>query len=484
MRRYLVFALCLSLSGCYYCCCDDDDDHDDNYYGPPSYGGWPSDFNVDGFADILVGAPLDDAGVPGSDRGRVFLYAGWHTPEGVADGVYDGTEDGGQFGASVASVGDFNGDGWWDFAVGAPFESGGGTRRGRVHVYYGGPVFPSIASIVLNGAEDDGRFGWAVAGAGDVNGDGRDELLVGAPLENSGGTRRGRAYLFSFTNGSTPLLTFSGSENDSRFGWALDTAGDYNWDGYSDVAIGAPLDDADGNTTDNGQDRGRVFLYLGSPTPDNGVDFVLPGAEIGGEFGSAVAGLGDFNYDGFDDLAVGAPFDDGDGNALDDGTDRGRAFVFYGGYLFSDVPDHTVTGTAGSRFGAMVARTGDINNGGAPDLLVGAPYEGGGGTERGRAYLFYGGSLPDLLPSVVLSGIEDGGHFGSSGFSGGDVNAGGARDLVIGAPDDDGDGNTTEDGPDRGRAFLFFGGPSMDALPDLVVGGGPETGARAGAAVQ
>lgn len=476
MRRFAMLAFLLPLAGC----------HDDWWYDDDGflYGGWPSDFNGDGYADLLVGAPLDDAGVPGSDRGRVYLYAGWRTPDGTPEAVYSGTEAGGGFGASVASIGDYNGDGWWDFAVGAPFESGGGTRRGRVHIFFGGPVFPSAAAVVLDGAEDDGRFGWAVARAGDVNGDGRDELLVGAPMESAGGTRRGRAYLFSFANGPAPLVAFSGGENDGRFGWALDTAGDFNRDGYFDVAIGAPLDDADGNTTDDGQDRGRVFLYLGSPSPDNSVDLVLSGAEAGGQFGAAVAGLRDFNADGADDLAVGAPFDDGDGNATEDGLDAGRVFVFFGGRTPDGAADLTLTGAAGSRFGAMVARIGDLNNGGAPDLLVGAPYDGAGGTERGRAFVFFGGTYPDGAADVVLSGTEDGGHFGSSGFSGGDVNAGGARDLVIGAPDDDGDGNTTEDGLDRGRAFVFFGGASMDAAPDLVVGGGGEAGARAGAAVQ
>ncbi len=465
MRRIIALVLLIAIPGC-----DDDWWVDDEII----YYGWPSDINGDGYADILVGAPLDDAGVSGSDRGRVYLYAGGRTPDGIADAIYGGTEADGQFGTSVAVLGDYNGDGYFDFAVGAPFESGGGTRRGRVHVFFGGGGFPAAASIVLNGFEDDGGFGWAVARAGDVNGDGRDELLVGAPMENAGGSRRGRAYLFSFSGGSTPIVVFTGSDDDGRFGEALDSAGDFNGDGYFDVAVGAPLDDAGVS----GSDRGRVFTYLGGPFPDNGVDLVLSGTVDVGLFGSSLAGLRDFNYDGYDDLAVGAPFD-GTG-----GADAGRVFVFYGHRYFDGTADLILTGSAGGRFGSMVARIGDVNNGGAPDLLVGAPYDAAGGAERGRVFVFFGGDYADAVPDVVLSGAEDYGHFGASGFSGGDVNAGGARDVVIGAPDDDGDGNTIDDGLDRGRVFLFFGGPSMDSAADLVLDGGAEDGARAGASVQ
>lgn len=477
MRSLPAFALAaLLLAGCHF-------HRDDRGFSP-----WPTDFNRNGYGAVLLGAPLEDAG--GADRGRVYLYEGSFSPDATADMIYSGTEDGGQFGFSVAAIGDFNGDAYPDFAVGAPLEDAGGTDRGNVYIYFGGIGLPSIPSVTLSGTEDLGQFGFALARAGDVNGDGRDELLVGAPFESGGGTTRGRAYLFT-SSSTSPLLTFSGGEDLGLFGASVDTAGDMNRDGFFDIAIGAPMDDADGNTADNAVDRGRAFVYFGSAFPDNSVDRVFDGPEDGGRFGAAVAGLLDYNDDGYGDLAVGSPFDDGDGNTVEDGLNRGRAFIFYGSSSPDTIADRTLTGAEdGGRFGAMVARIGDINSGGAPDVLVGAPFDDGdgnttdGGADRGRAFVFFGGPLNDTVADLTFTGSEDGSRFGASGFSGGDVGSGGARDLVIGAPLDDGDGNATENGIDAGRAFVFFGGSGMDNVSDLTLLGGAEAGAEAGTAVQ
>ena len=458
---------------------------------------WPTDFNHDGYAEILVGAPFDDAGVAASNRGRVYLYAGGPGVDNVSDLSYNGAEDASRFGFSVAAIGDYNKDGFADFAVGAPFDDADGNTtedtldNGRVFIFLGGSGgFPAAPSVTLSGTEAGGHFGWSVARAGDINGDGADDLLVGAPDETGGGTARGRAYLFTGA-GAVPLLTFSGGENNSRFGWSVDTAGDMNADGYFDMAVGAPRDDDDGNITEDGLNRGRVFLYLGGPSPDNSVDKVFAGVENGAEFGTSVAGLMDYNSDGLGDLAVGAPFDDGDGNTVDDGLDVGRAFVFFGGFTIDTTADRTITGAeTNGQLGTLVARIGDINNGGAPDLLVGAPFDDAdgnttdSGADRGRALIFFGGPGADIIADLTLSGAEDGSHFGMTGFSGGDANANGPRDLVIGAPDDDADGNATEDGVDAGRAFWFSGGSAIDNISDLTLNGGTEAGARAGASVQ
>lgn len=460
MERWIwIFALAALVS-----CHDDDDDI-------IFIGSSPTDFNRDGLAEVLVGAPLDDAGVAGSDRGRVYLYAGGSGPNATPDMILDGTETGGQFGYSVAAIGDYNGDGYADFAVGAPFEAGGGVARGRVHIFYGGPFFPALPSVTLSGDEDNAHFGWSVARAGDVNGDGRDDLLVGAPDHDATGTNRGRAYLFAFSGGTTPLQTYSGAEDDAAFGFSVDTAGNMNGDAYFDVAVGAPLNDAAGAP---GADRGRVFVFFGGAAPDATADYDLQGTVDAGQFGYSVAGLLDWNLDGFGDLAVGAPFD------ATVAADAGRAFVFFGGPVVDLAADRTMLGSAGARFGQSVARIGDINAAGAPDFLVGAPFHPGGGAARGQAYVFRGGTDSDTTADFTFTGSGDNDHFGSAAFSGGDVDGDGWRDLVVSAPDHDASGPLV----DAGRVFFFRGGGVLDTVADGGFDGAPEAGARAGASVQ
>lgn len=459
-----------------------------------------ADLNIDGRADVAVGAPFDDAAGAGSNRGRVYVYFG---PLGAAPTILSGDEDGARFGTSVAVVGDFNGDGRPDLAVGAPFHDGdgdpadSGDDRGRVTIFFGGAPFPA-SSITLTGTEPGGQFGTAVAGAGDVNGDGVDDLLVGAPFEDAGGTDRGRAYLFLGGVGgpsTTPFLTFSGSEDNAQFGASVNTAGLLNSDPFFDWMIGAPGDDADGDTsTDSGVDRGRVFIYRGALTADNIVDTVINGSEDFGNLGTSVAGLFDVNLDGLDDVLVGAPDEDGDGNtATNVAPFLGRAYLFFGNTLngvstiSSFSASRIFTGTeAGARFGAFVNRLGDINSGGADDFIIGAPLDDADNnatdeaTDRGRAFVYFGGSALDTVADVTLSGTENGARFGSWAGSGGDVDADGHRDFLVGAPGDDLDGNGVDDGLDRGRVLFFKGGTLVDTTPDDSLDGAPEDGAQAG----
>ena len=459
----------------------------------------PSDFNADGWADVAVGAPLDDAGAAGSNRGRVYVYRG---PLATAPIILNGAEDGAQYGFSVAAAGDFNGDGFPDLAVGAPLDDAddistdSGDNRGRVFIYLGGPNFVA-GVIVLNGTEPGGQFGFSVARAGDVDRNGSDDLIVGAPFEDAGGTDRGRAYLFlgGSSPSTSPALTFSGAEDFGHFGFAVSTAGDINGDGFFDWMIGAPGDDNDGDTTsDSGLDRGRVFIYRGSAFPDNSVDVVINGAEDHGQLGTSVAGLLDINLDGTDDVIVGAPFDDGDGNtATSTAPILGRAYLFFGSALnsVSSISSFSAsrifTGSEdGARFGAFVARLGDVNSGGAPDLFIGAPLDDGDGNatedgiDRGRGFVYFGGPSIDTVADVTITGVEAGSHLGAWAGSGGDVDGDGDRDFAVGAPLDDDDGNATEDGLNRGRVFFFRGGPSIDPTPDNSLEGALEDGAEAG----
>ena len=189
----------------------------------------------------------------------------------------------------------------------------------------------------------------------------------------------------------------------------------------------------------------------------------------------------DVNNDGVDDLVVGAPLHDAGGGA---GADRGRAYVYFGGSPPDANADITISGTEnGGMLGAAVSRAGDANGDGVADFLVGAPLEDPGGlVDAGRAYLFFGGSAVDGIPDLTLNGTETRGHFGAAVAGPGDINQGG-RDLLIGAPLDDADGNATDDGLDRGRVFVFFGGPGvLDNVRDATING-PQNGAHAGTAI-
>jgi hypothetical protein len=459
----------------------------------------PSDFTLDGRADVAVGAPLDDAGGAGTDRGRVYVYPG---PLSGGPITLSGTEDGARFGFSVAALGDFNGDGRPDLAVGAPLDDGdgdttdNGDNRGRVFIFFGGSPFPGDM-ITLTGTDLGGQFGFSVARAGDVDGNGSDDLIVGAPFESAGGTERGRAHLFlgGASPAPTPALIFSGSEDFGLFGFSVSTAGLLNNDGFFDWMVGVPGDDNDGDTSSNsGQDRGRVFVYHGSSFPDNTVDLIINGSEDFGEFGTSVAGVLDINLDGTDDLLVGAPFEDGDGNTTTNaGPFLGRAYLFFGSSLTgvstltSFSASRIFTGSeADGAFGAFVARVGDVNSGGADDFFIGAPADDGDGNatdegeDRGRGFIYFGGASIDTVADLTITGTEAGGRFGSWAGSGGDVDGDGDRDFLVGAPGDDVDGNATEDGLNRGRVFFFRGGGIIDSTPDSSLEGGLEDGAEAG----
>ena len=453
----------------------------------------PGDFNADGRADVAVGAPLDDAGGAGTDRGRVYVYPGPLTSSPI---VLSGNEDGAQFGFSVAAAGDFNGDGLPDLAVGAPLDDADdlpadtGENRGRVFIFFGGAGFPSSV-MTLSGTELGGQFGFSVARAGDVDGNGADDLIVGAPFEDAGGTDRGHAYLFlgSSSPSSIPALTFSGSEDNARLGFSVSTAGDTNNDGFFDWIVGAPGDDNDADTSsDSGLDRGRAFLYRGASFPDNGVDVSINGAEDFGRLGTSVAGVLDINLDGTDDVIVGAPFEDGDGNAATNVAPfLGRAYLFFGSALAgaSSVSSFSASriftgGEDGGQFGAFVCRLGDVNSGGAPDLFIGAPMDDGDGNatedavDRGRGFVYFGGSSIDSIADLTITGSEAGAHLGAWAGSGGDVNGDGDRDFVVGAPGED------LGGTDRGRVLFFRGGSAVDPTPDDSLEGGLEDGAAAG----
>jgi predicted lipoprotein with Yx(FWY)xxD motif len=376
------------------------------------------DVNGDGFADFIVGASDEDTNNGfGSGSARVFsgidgsiLY----TFNG--DSAFDG------LGESVSGAGDINNDGISDFIVGAPGDDNNGSGSGSARVFSG-----ADGSILytFNGDSALDRFGRSVSGAGDVNNDGFDDLIVGAVGDNNG---LGSARVFSGADGSI-LYTFNGAAPGFlRFGTSVSGAGDVNNDGFDDVIIGATDSD-----TINGFLTGSAGVFSGA---NGSILYTFNGDAEGDQFGISVSGAGDVNNDGFDDVIVGATqeFSGGPGSArVFSGADGSSLYTFNGDSI-------------GDFFGTSVSGTGDVNNDGVADLIVGAPFDGNNGAESGSARVFSGVNGSILY---TFNGDSADDRFGLSVSGAGDVNNDGVADLIVGAPFDD------NNGAESGSAFVF-----------------------------
>jgi hypothetical protein len=281
-------------------------------------GSWTSkggDINGDGLADLLVAAMYSDRS--GLNNGAVYvLYGPLTGPHALldrADAIYDGEplRDNDWAGRSVAGVGDVDGDGYDDFVVGADGNDRGGDGAGAAYLILG-PVSGEnnlvTADTIYTGEHDDHRLGASVAGAGDTDGDGRPELILGAFGHSLEAEEGGAIYLVDGTErGVVPLqdhepFRYSDFPGD-WFGFFVAGVGDSDGDGLDDIIVGAPRHDG------GGVDSGAAFLFYGplsgsETTGSSGL--FLPGEEASDEAGYSVAGGGDLNGDGLDDLLLGA----------------------------------------------------------------------------------------------------------------------------------------------------------------------------------
>ncbi|MGG9964033.1 FG-GAP-like repeat-containing protein [Ferruginibacter sp. SUN106] len=408
------------------------------------------DVNGDGYNDVIVGAWYYSNGQ--ANEGAAFIYLG--SAAGInttAATVVESNQADGNMGVSVASAGDVNGDGYSDVIAGAYFYDNGQTDEGVAFVYHGSAAgISTTAAIMLESNQNASRFGAAVACAGDVNGDGYSDIIVGAYFYDNGQTDEGAAFVYqgSPTGISNVIAaTLESNQSGSLFGLAVASAGDVNGDGYSDVIVGA-------FNYDNGEtDEGAAFVYHGS---SNGLSAaqtrtLSPDSQNQAGIGDAVAGAGDVNGDGYSDVIIGA-------SAYDDGlnTDEGRAWVYYGHATgLSATPDVTLddANLAGSFFGYSVANAGDINGDGYSDVIVGAIFYDG---EKGRAFVYYGhaAGLSTIADLSLDDANQPGARFGVTVSGAGDVNGDGYSDVIIGAYlyDDPSPANTNE-----GRAYVHYG---------------------------
>jgi hypothetical protein len=415
------------------------------------------DVDGDGYDDVLVGT--GGAGLDSASRfGAAYLYLGSSTGlESTATWSAVGGANNDFFGGEVASAGDVNGDGYADLLVGAAQT---GDAVGTAYLYLGSPSGPGpTPDWTLDGPAPNSVFGEAVSAAGDVDGDGFDDVLIGARLEDTAGANSGRIYLFTGSSsglGSTPLWTADGESVSDQFGISVASAGDTNSDGFDDLVVGAHY-----ATTSVG-DSGRAYLYLGSPTgPSTSPAWTFDGEQDADGLGQPVAGAGDVDGDGYDDVIVGY-----EGAFAEAGLHAGRAHLFRGtptGLVES--PASTDEGEAAfDLFGSAVTSAGDVDDDGFDDVLIGA-----NGADGGRIYLFAGATAA-LLPSAdwTMEGDVAGGQVGESVASAGDVDGDGYDDVIIGAPTAD-----TPSGAEAGLARVFLGSPSgLESLPAWEADGG------------
>jgi len=407
------------------------------------------DVNKDGYDDIIIGARYNDDSA--NDAGKVYLYSGSNS--GISSHTtwsVNGESSGDSFGLSVSTAGDVNRDGYDDFIIGAP-NSGGSSNNGKAYVYqYNDEQTFNLMERWNDDGEDEGDwFGDSVACAGDVNKDGYDDVIVGAVGNDDGGSDAGEAYVYHGSTsglGSIPDWSDRGEAVDDGYGKSVASAGDVNGDGYDDVIVGAEGND------DGGSDAGEAYVYHGSSSGlSSSPDWDEQGA-AGDYFGSIVSSAGDVNGDGFDDVIIGAPFNS------DAGSETGKVYGYYGSSSgLSSTPDWSDLGEAnGDYFGEVVATAGDVNGDGYDDVIIGArENDDGPGDTAGKSYVYHGSATGlSTNPDWTEKGEADGDQFGFYVSSAGDVNEDGFDDVIIGAPYND-DGGLLS-----GKAYIYMGSDS------------------------
>jgi len=412
------------------------------------------------------------------------ISTGVESSQKISDtaGNFEGVlEDNDQFGSAVANIGDLDFNGVIDLAVGTPLDDDGGTDRGAVWVLFmndDGTVdieqkISDTEGGFLGELADDDRFGGAVAELGDLNGDGILDIAVGAPMDDDGGTDRGAVWiLFMNTDGTVQFTqkisdtdgNFTGTlEDNDQFGGAIANIGDLNNDGIIEIAVGARLSD------DGGGDRGAIWILFlannGSVLAEQKIsdtDGSFEGTLQDGDFfGSSVAGIGDLDADGIEDIASGAIGDD------DGGTDRGAVWVLFMNadatvrleQKISETNGNFNGGlTDGNHFGSSVTGINDFDGDGILDIVAGADLDDDGGNNRGAVWILFMETDGQIISKTKISSttgnftgpLTDGTQFGSALADIGDLDLDGNADIAVGAKlDDDG-------GVDRGAAWVLF----------------------------
>ena len=404
-------------------------------------------------------------------------------------------------GVSVSSAGDVNGDGYGDVIVGTiGADPGGHSFAGESHIVFGKASgfaaamdFSSLDGsngFRLDGTDASDMSGYSVSSAGDINGDGFDDIIIGTYAANKSYVMFGKANGFSATADLTSLdgsngFRLNGIDADDRSGHSVSSAGDLNNDGFDDIIIGAYGADPNGNSS-----AGESYVVYGKAVPfastfdlaslDGINGFRLDGIDAADSSGRPVSSAGDVNGDGFDDLIIGA-------KDADPGSDKsaGESYVVLAVGPVSGEPVElsSLIGSNGFRLdgidaydwsGSSVSSAGDINGDGFDDVIIGAfGADPGGNVQAGESYVVFGkaagfnASLDlaslDGVSGFRVNGIDADDGSGRSVSAAGDINGDGYDDIIIGASGADPDNNLS-----AGESYVVFGkATSFAATLDL-----------------
>ncbi|MFY0615485.1 MAG: FG-GAP repeat protein, partial [Hyphomicrobiaceae bacterium] len=477
------------------------------------------DVDGDGYDDVIIGARRADPDGAKSAGESYLVFGSALAAEASDDGIIDlatlaasegvlikGIDDNDQSGFSVSSAGDVDNDGRDDVIIGArqadPDDRNG---AGESYLIFGSALAAEASAdgildlatltasegVLIKGIDEDDFSGAAVASAGDIDGDGHDDVIIGASLADPDDVQdAGESYLLfgsalaaeASADGILDLATLAANEGvlikgidqTDLSGLPVSPAGDVDGDGHGDIIIGASRADPDGDTS-----AGESYLVFGSAlaaeTSDDGIielatltaseGVLIKGIAAGDESGFSVSSAGDVDGDGYDDVIIGAYLADPDNAAS-----AGESYLVFGSALTAEVSGDGILDLAtlaasegvrikgidaGDESGFSVSSAGDVDGDGYDDVIIGASLADPDGTsDAGESYLVFGSALTaevsgdgilDLATlttsqGVLIKGIDAGDGTGFSVSSAGDVDGDGYDDVIIGAsladPDD------------------------------------------------